>query len=121
MKRHEVLAALAAAAGLSLATPASAGVAGNLADVSQKSLVELQQQVSQNDQALSQMIHQAKVTGHDRGVRDHGTGTGRGKGQGKGKGGDKGHGHGTGGGHGHGHGGGHGHGHGGGHGHHHPS
>ena len=51
MKRHEVLAALAAAAGLSLATPASAGIAGN-PDIAQKSLVELQQQVGQNDEAM---------------------------------------------------------------------
>jgi hypothetical protein len=82
MKRHEVLAALAAAAGLTLATPASAGVAGTIRDGAHQSLVELQQQVAQNDDALSQMIHLAKVTGHDRGVRDHGKGMGRGKGKG---------------------------------------
>ena len=59
MKRHEVLAALAAAAGLTFAVPAQAGIASS-AGVSGKpmieTLAELQQQVGDSDDALREVI-----------------------------------------------------------------
>lgn len=136
MKRHEVLAALAAAAGLTLAvSSAHAGLATGMARNAQpiaETMVLLQQQVGENsDEALSQMIHLAKSSGHDRGGKSE-SGKGGSKSQGhdrsgnskskggsdhKGKSGDD-HGH-VSHGHGKGHGKGHGHGHG--KGHDHPS
>ena len=84
MKRHEVLAALAAAAGLTFAAPAQAGIVSSTA-VSGKpmieTLAELQQQVGESDDALSKMIHLAKAESNG------GKGKGGGEGGGKGKGG----------------------------------
>jgi hypothetical protein len=138
MKRHEVLAALAAAAGLTLAvSSAQAGLATGIARNAQpitETMVMLQQQVGENsDEALSQMIHLAKSSGHDRGGKSE-SGKGGSKSQGsdrsgnskakggadqKGKSGDN-HGH-VSHGHGKGHGKGHGNGKGHGRGHDHPS
>ena len=80
MKRHEVLAALAAAAGLTFAIPAEAGIAssaGNTVKPVIETLTDLQQQVSDSDQALSQMIHLAKAQGHDRGANGKSSGKGK--------------------------------------------
>ena len=114
MKRHEVLAALAAAAGLTPASPAQAGIGSGMALNAKpfsESLVSLQQQIGDNSEAaLSQMIQLAKAQGHERGgnANGHGNSTsGQGKGIGGGVGGGRGHenthSHG-GNGHGHGHG-----------------
>ena len=63
MKRHEALAAIAAAAGLTLATSASAGGIASVGPA--KALVTLQEQVGEgSDQALSQMIQLAKGKGN---------------------------------------------------------
>lgn len=137
MKRHEVLAAIAAAAGLTLATAAHAGLATSMARTAQpaaETMVLLQSQVGENsDEALSRMIHLAKSSGHDRSSSKGGNGNHGSKSQGnqrsgnskskggadhKGKGYDGGKGH-VSQGHGKGHEKGHGKGHG--KGHHHPS
>ena len=127
MSRKDVLAALAAAAGLTLAAQAQATVLPGLAKT--EALATLQQQVgAQSEDALSQMIQLAKSEG--RGKSDSGNRGGKGGKSGKGGGGkggkgpksghsdhgnhtgwDKGKGH-------HQHGNGHGYGHGN---HHHPS
>lgn len=137
MKRHEVLAAIAAAAGLTLATAAHAGLATSMARTAPpaaETMVLLQSQVGENsDEALSRMIHLAKSSGHDRASSKGGNGNHGSKSQGnqrsgnskskggadhKGKGHDGGKGH-VSQGHGKGHEKGHGKGHG--KGHHHPS
>ncbi len=71
MKKYDVLAALAAAAGLAFTAPAQASIASGLPKT--ETLITLQQQVGQNsDEALTQMIHLAKAGGHDRAPRSGG-------------------------------------------------
>ena len=78
MKRHDILAALAAAAGLTLAAPAGATALSGLPKT--ETMIILQQQVgAQSDDALSQMIHLAKA-------ENRGKGGGKGEKSGKGSG-----------------------------------
>ncbi len=74
-EEYDVLAALAAAAGLAFAAPAQASIASGLPKT--ETLLTLQQQVGQNsDEALSQMIHLAKAGGHDRAAQGGKSGKG---------------------------------------------
>ena len=66
MKRHDILAAIAAAAGLTLATTAQAGLPSTVkqSQLAAQSMITLQAQIGQDsDHALSQMIHLAKAKG----------------------------------------------------------
>ncbi len=75
MKKYDVLAALAAAAGLAFTAPAQASIASGLPKT--ETLITLQQQVGQNsDEALTQMIHLAKAGGHDRAAQGGKSGKG---------------------------------------------
>jgi hypothetical protein len=89
MKRHEVLAAIAAAAGLAFAVPAQAGIASSTSLTGKpviETLAELQQQVGESDDALSKMIHLAKSEGKGgNSGKGQGGGASNGKSSGKGK------------------------------------
>lgn len=80
MKRHDILAAIAAAAGLTLATTAHAGLPSSLkqSQLVAESMVTLQAQIGQDsDIALSQMIHLAKSNGGNSSKSEKSSGGGK--------------------------------------------